>query len=145
MNVYLAVDIGASGGRHIAGWLEDGRLQSVQAGIGADFTVIVFICWRLPAGPEGAQPLIHCIIIGEDRTAVTITAERLCREEGCSGNCAKGACLFPVNAAAKALGSVFQNHELIFFCNALNCRKVRREAEEVNREDHLRRQLRRIP
>ena len=30
MNVYLAVDIGASGGRHIAGWLEDGRLRTKE-------------------------------------------------------------------------------------------------------------------
>lgn len=28
MRVHLAVDIGASGGRHIAGWLEDGKIQT---------------------------------------------------------------------------------------------------------------------
>ncbi len=27
MERYLAVDIGASGGRHILGWLEDGQLR----------------------------------------------------------------------------------------------------------------------
>ena len=30
MNVYLAVDIGASSGRHIAGWLEDGELKTEE-------------------------------------------------------------------------------------------------------------------
>ena len=28
MKTYLAIDIGASSGRHIAGWMEDGRLQT---------------------------------------------------------------------------------------------------------------------
>ena len=27
MKYYLAIDIGASGGRHILGWIEDGRLK----------------------------------------------------------------------------------------------------------------------
>ena len=27
MKAYLAIDIGASSGRHIAGWVEDGRLN----------------------------------------------------------------------------------------------------------------------
>ncbi len=30
MNTYLAVDIGASGGRHIVGWLDGGRLQTQE-------------------------------------------------------------------------------------------------------------------
>ena len=30
MNRYLAVDIGASSGRHIVGWMEDGQLQTQE-------------------------------------------------------------------------------------------------------------------
>ena len=30
MHLYLAIDIGASSGRHIAGWTEDGEIMSVE-------------------------------------------------------------------------------------------------------------------
>lgn len=30
MNYYLAIDIGASSGRHIVGWLEDGKLKTQE-------------------------------------------------------------------------------------------------------------------
>ena len=30
MNRYLAIDIGASSGRHIAGWMEDGQLKTEE-------------------------------------------------------------------------------------------------------------------
>ena len=30
MNYYLAIDIGASSGRHIVGWLEDGAVQTKE-------------------------------------------------------------------------------------------------------------------
>ena len=32
MKTYLAVDIGASSGRHIFGWLEDGKLKLKEMG-----------------------------------------------------------------------------------------------------------------
>ena len=30
MEIYLAIDIGASSGRHIAGWLENGKLKTEE-------------------------------------------------------------------------------------------------------------------
>ena len=30
MEIYLAIDIGASSGRHIAGWLENGELKTEE-------------------------------------------------------------------------------------------------------------------
>ena len=30
MNYYVAIDIGASSGRHIVGWLEDGKLKTEE-------------------------------------------------------------------------------------------------------------------
>ena len=33
---YLAVDIGASSGRHILGWMENGRMQLEESGDGLE-------------------------------------------------------------------------------------------------------------
>ena len=50
MNYYLAVDIGASSGRHILGWLEDGvmRLEEVYRFLNGMEKVDGHLCWNVP-------------------------------------------------------------------------------------------------
>ena len=48
-NYYLAVDIGASSGRHILGWMEDGTLKIEEI-------------YRFPNGMEPRDGVLCCLL-----------------------------------------------------------------------------------
>lgn len=50
MKYYLAIDIGASSGRHIIGWRENGEVKTEEV-------------YRFPCGeyPHGGQPALHIL------------------------------------------------------------------------------------
>ena len=71
------------------------------------------------------------IIISEDGTAVSIAAQRLCREERGGGNMTEGTGFLSVISSAKSLCTVFQCIETIFLCQCQYLIIVSRKSEQV--------------
>ena len=55
MNYYLAIDIGASRGRHIVGWLENGVLKTEEIPIGRFSKLLRRLISRTPESNFGLK------------------------------------------------------------------------------------------
>ena len=55
---------------------------------------------------DRAAQLVHLIVVGKNRAAVSIAAQRLSRKEGGGGNLSEGTAALALIGGAKALGGV---------------------------------------
>ena len=74
MKIYLAIDIGASSGRHIAGWLEDGKLK-LHLFVDASIVEIY--------ADEGRTAMSCLAFPGGENYGVSIMADGAVLEEAC--------------------------------------------------------------
>ena len=78
------------------------------------------------------------VIVGEHCATVTITSNGLGREKRSGGNVTKSTGFLFADASTKALGTVFQDIEVILFSHLANCLEIGREAEQIDCNDHTR-------
>ena len=88
-------------------WQQNCSLQRIQPGIPADADIFILIR-TFSVNADGFQIPGRLIIIRENSAAVPVTAKRLCRKKGGSGDIPKGTRPSFSDAAAKALRGVLQ-------------------------------------
>ena len=119
--------------------LQNRGLDRIQPGIHADADVVVLEL-ALAMDPIGLDERGPLVIVGENRTAVSVATHRLGGEEGGRGDVAERARALSVDAAAKSLRSILEDQETVFIGNGPDGLVVRRQAEKVHGNDHARTQ-----
>ena len=118
---------------------QDRRLQRVEARVQADMDVVVL---RLALAVEGERAELRGerVVIGEHGAAVAVAAERLGRIEAGAGDLAERAALPAAERAADRLRGVLDDQQVLARGDLLDRRIVGRQAEQVDRDDRLRRE-----
>lgn len=81
------------------------------------------------------------VIVGKHRATVAVAAHGFGGEERGGGDVAEGAGFLVADAATKALGTVFQDIEVVFVGHLTDGLEVGWHTEEVDGDDHTRREL----
>src|SRR5690606_29338968 len=89
---------------------------------------------------DRVDQLGQVVVIGQDRAAVAEAAQWLGGEEAGGGDVSPVDRVLAVQGAAKALGGVGDQLQPVPVANLANAGIVRRLAEQVDRDDDLRRQ-----
>ena len=90
---------------------------------------------------DGAQKIRQRVVVGKNGASVPITAQRLGREEGGSGDGAEGAAHLSFVGGAHALGSILQQRETVLVADGGNGIIITGIAQEINRHHHAGLQL----
>jgi hypothetical protein len=88
---------------------------------------------------DAFHPRRECVIVGEDRAAVAIAAERLRRKEARRGRGAEGPELVAAIGRAEALRRVVEDCQIVFLGNCRDRFMIGRQAEQIDRNDRTRR------
>ena len=116
---------------------QDRRLEGVEARIHADPDVVVLVL-ALAVDPQRSQQLGPPGIVGEDRAAVAVAAQRLGRKEAGGGPGGQGADRAAPVGGAEALGGVGQHHHALAPGDGGDGLVIGGMAEEVDRDHHPR-------
>lgn len=112
---------------------QDGGLQGVEAAIHAHSDVVVAAV--LPVAGDLADELGELVVVGEDRTAVAVAAERLAGEEAGAGDGAEVARHAALVAGAEALCSVFNHRYAVLGGDGVDGVEVGALAVQAHRDD----------
>ena len=80
------------------------------------------------------------VVVGHHRAAVAVAAERLGRKEAGRGGMAEGAEPAVVECRAECLRGIVENKQAFRFGSGGDRSMVRRQAEQIDRDDRLRRE-----
>src|SRR5665811_1224582 len=119
---------------------KDRRLNAVETAVEADAINLVSI----PSRAMNADRLEHIgkvVIVGEDGTAVAIGAERLRRKEARAADRRERADSVVVIGATERLGGIGDQMQAFALGERVETVPVRRETEEVDRDDRFRLEL----
>ncbi len=116
-------------------------LDGVEPRGEADPHVVIFVA-ALAVHPQADERLRHLRIVGEDGAAVAVAAERLRRKEARGGGVGERADLAVADRRAEALGGVVEHEQLLFRRDRVERVMLGRKPEQVDRQDHARREPR---
>lgn len=115
---------------------QDGGLQGVEAAIHAHADVVVAAV--LAVAGDLADDLGEPVVVGEDRPAVAVAAERLAGEEAGAGDGAEVARHTALVAGAEALCGVFDDRDAVPGGDGVDGVEVGALAVQAHRDDGLR-------
>src|SRR4051794_39848493 len=109
-------------------------LDGVEPAVEADAHVLVFV-GALTVHADRAQHRGELRILAEDRPAVAVATERLCRKKARRRDLADGADIAAAIRGAEALGGVAQHPQALAGADRLDVVVIRRLAEKVDGDD----------
>lgn len=147
-NLDAALEAGAVGGGNLVSQVEfvvedgeffvdDRRLDGVEAPVEADADIVVFVI-APSVHANGDQQFQQLVVVGEDRAAVAVAAERLGRKEGGRADEAEASGLSAANRAAESLRGVFENPEPVLDSHLFEAIVLGGQAEKIDRNERLR-------